>query len=408
MNNPSVSVVVLNYNGKYFLNRCISSVKNQTHPPSEIIVVDNASTDGSDEAIKKSFPEIKLIKNKKNLGFARGNNMGIAAAKGDYVFLLNNDAETDPRCIEEMLKIIEKEEKIVCVAPKMLFFFSRRFIDNVGSLITKHCMGVNKGVGQLDIGQFDASEQTFGASFGATLIKKWAFSNEHVGKLDESYFMYYEDIDWCLRANILGYKCYTAPKAVVYHIHSASTKEKSFSKKVFYLQRNWARTAIKNLETKRAIKAFIVEMIRQAYYCLVKREFITARILAVLQALLGLPRTLFKRYRIQKGRKTADKEIIKYSIGQTGYFDPVDYTPEYELDCLVNIYKHLYMITKKEEVFRIYERIAAIALLSNSIISGGRINYSTLAGLLIEALEEQPDFVQEYARNIDLEKPLPI
>src|SRR3989344_355191 len=133
---PSVSIIVLNWNGKSFLKSCLDSLKKITYSPLEIIVVDNNSIDGSQEFVKKNYQKVSLIENKKNYGFAQGNNIGFRAAKGDYILFLNNDTVVTPNFLEILISDFKKNKKIGCLQPQMRVMKNKNLIDSIGSFMT--------------------------------------------------------------------------------------------------------------------------------------------------------------------------------------------------------------------------------------------------------------------------------
>ena len=145
MNAPLVSVVVLNYNGKIYLERCLSSLLNQTYPYVEIILVDNASSDDSVNFVRTRFPAVKIIENEENLGFAAGNNVGIRIAQGKYIVTLNNDTEAHPEWLEHLVRVAESNETIGMCASKVLSFDDPRIIDSVGVVIYPDGMSRGRG-----------------------------------------------------------------------------------------------------------------------------------------------------------------------------------------------------------------------------------------------------------------------
>ncbi len=250
-----VDVIILNYNGKGYLDNLFNSLKKQTYQKIRVTVVDNGSCDGSAEYIEKNYPEINLIKSKKNLFFSRGNNLAVSKTNGEYIFFLNNDTVVKEDAIEKMVKTIKENGKyrVAAVSAKMLFKKNNKIIDSAGTVITENGSPFNRGIGQIDVGQYDMEEEVFGACFGAALVRRVIYENV-VGKLDNHYFGYFEDIDWCLRARNKGYKILSSPFAVVWHDHSGSSKRKSYNWKYYLIQRNFVWTLIKNFQLKRAVK----------------------------------------------------------------------------------------------------------------------------------------------------------
>jgi GT2 family glycosyltransferase len=165
VNPPLVSVVVLNWNGSQVVDQCLRSLHQQTYRNLEIILVDNASTDGSMEGVRDRFPDVKLIVNERNLGFAGGNNVGIRASSGRYIMVLNNDTRLDSKCVEELKRGIEKDERYGACASKILLEFEDHLIDAAGIAICPD--GLSIGRGRLEKGdRYDGEMEVF---FGSDL-----------------------------------------------------------------------------------------------------------------------------------------------------------------------------------------------------------------------------------------------
>lgn len=216
---PLVSVIILNWNGKDYLNRCVKSVLETNYPQNlvEIIVVDNGSTDGSVEFITQTFPQVKLIENKKNLGFCEGNNVGMKKASGDLVILLNNDTVVDSAWINEILKKA-KDPRVGIVGCK-LYFPGTKIIQVVGFKFKFEGYWETIGSGEEDNGQFD---DITGLDYfsGASLVTKKEVIAK-IGFLDPKFYSYSEDADFCYRASKAGY-ILAASNAIVYHYGSMS------------------------------------------------------------------------------------------------------------------------------------------------------------------------------------------
>ena len=142
---PLISAVVLNWNGCHVLDNCLRSLYNQTYRPLEIIVVDNASTDGSVDFLREKFHSVHLIRNDKNLGFGAGNNIGIRASQGRYIMMLNNDTRLDPNCVEELKRSIEKDERFGACASKILLESRPDIIDGVGIVVCPDGLSFGRG-----------------------------------------------------------------------------------------------------------------------------------------------------------------------------------------------------------------------------------------------------------------------
>jgi GT2 family glycosyltransferase len=211
-----ISVVVLNWNGMTVLDRCLGSLEHQTYSSLEIIVVDNASTDGSAEWVRAKFPNVRLIVNERNLGFG-GGNIGIRAVSGRYIMMLNNDTRLDSQCIEELKRTIEKDERYGACASKILLEYEEDLIDAAGIVVCPD--GLSIGRGRLEKGdRYDEEVEVFFASDCACLYRKEMLDD--IGLYDEDFFAYAEDTDLGWRARLAGWKAYYVPEAIVYYHYS--------------------------------------------------------------------------------------------------------------------------------------------------------------------------------------------
>jgi GT2 family glycosyltransferase len=232
---PLVSVIVVNYNGLHLLKECLDSLRGQAFTDFETIFVDNASSDGSVEFVEAGYPEVKIVKNQKNLGYGGGNNAGIRVSAGRYIVLLNNDTKVDPRWLQQLVGAAGKEERTGMCASKILNYYEPDIIDNTGLLMYRD--GIARGRGRLekDTGQYDSEEEVFFPSGCAGLYKREMM--DEIGLLDEDFFLYVEDVDIGLRGRLAGWRCVYVPDAVVYHKYSATTEPYS-PLKAYLVERN--------------------------------------------------------------------------------------------------------------------------------------------------------------------------
>jgi hypothetical protein len=218
-----VSVVVLNWNGKQYLERCLTSLSTQTYPNYEIILVDNGSTDGSVEFVQRHFPHVRIIQNDSNVGFAAGNNIGIRASDNEYVATLNNDTQVDPRWLEELVRGMESDPTVGMCASKMLRWEQPWIIDSAGVSLDVLGLAWDRHSGELDDELDNEPFEVFSACAGAALYRRAML--DQVGLFDEDFFIYLEDVDLAWRAQLQGWRCLYVPMAVVYHIHSGTVGE---------------------------------------------------------------------------------------------------------------------------------------------------------------------------------------
>lgn len=236
-----ISVVVVNYNGKKFLDNCLSSLFNQTFRDFEIIVVDNGSSDNSPAYIRERYPSVILVETGANLGFAGGTNAGIRTAKGEFILTLNNDTITDPHVLEEIIQPMQSDGRVGMCGAKMLFPDGR--INSTAICISRSGAAWDRGMFEEDHGQYDHKEEVFGACAGAALYRKAML--EDIGLFDEDFFLFMEDVDLAFRARLAGWKCMYVPTARVVHIHGGTAGFRS-DISIYYGNRNLVWYVVKN------------------------------------------------------------------------------------------------------------------------------------------------------------------
>lgn len=239
-----VTVVIPNYNGMSFLKDCMESLKNQTYKDFSVLVVDNASADGSLELLAKEYPEAEVLALDKNYGFSRAVNEGIAYAKTPYVLLLNNDTASDKDFVGELVKCMDKEERIFSANPKMIQMYKPELLDDAGDLYCVIGWGFQRGVGQ-KVDGYNKECNIFSACAGASIYRREVF--DEIGVFDEMHFAYLEDIDVGYRARIAGYKNVYCPAAKVYHVGSGTSGSKYNDFKVKLAARNGIYLNYKNM-----------------------------------------------------------------------------------------------------------------------------------------------------------------
>ncbi len=285
-NRLQASIVIPNWNGKQFLKTCLISLQNQTWTDFEIIVVDNGSTDGSKEYIKKYFPKIILIELAENVGFSPAVNLGIKQSRGEYIVLINNDTRVDKNCLKYLVKAAKEHSEVGMVAAKMLQFHNPDRIDSAGDYITAVGHASNIGLGEKDGPRYNKPGYVFLVTGGGGLFKRQVF--EKVGFLDNEYFAYFEDVDLCLRAQMRGFKAWYEPKAVIYHIHKATSSRnkpfteylqyrnmtiniiKNFPKELLLKDWNWLKVVLVNINTIRflATQGYLIPALKAEAYIL--------------------------------------------------------------------------------------------------------------------------------------------
>jgi hypothetical protein len=228
-----ISVIIVNYNGRHFLDACLSSLTSQTFQDFEIILVDNASTDNSDEYVHSRYPSVLVIGNKENRGFAGGVNDGIRVAKGKYILTLNNDTIAEPGFVEHLKDAMETDDTIGMCAAKMLYPDGR--INSTAICISRSGAAWDRGRFEPDRGQYDRPEEVFGPCAGAALYRKKML--DKIGLFDEDFFLFMEDVDLAFRGRLAGWKCWYVPSARVVHIHGGTAGYNSMIS-IYYGNRN--------------------------------------------------------------------------------------------------------------------------------------------------------------------------
>lgn len=229
------SIITINYNGLKDTCALIETIS--LNDTMEMIVVDNASTNDEASVIKEKYPYIQVIRSKQNLGFAGGNNLGIKAAKGKYLFLINNDTIFKDFNIQALINRLEQSDKIALACPKIRFTWGNQPIQFAGytplSPITIRNSAI--GCGEDDHGQYDTPHPTPYAHGAAMMVKREAI--EKVGLMPECYFLYYEELDWSMMMTRAGYEIWYEPACTIYHKESQATGQNS-PLRTYYITRN--------------------------------------------------------------------------------------------------------------------------------------------------------------------------
>jgi len=321
--NPLVSIIVLNYNGKNFLKKCLPSVLETRYPNLEIIVVDNGSIDGSLEFLSGfSFDcRIRVIKNRINKGYAAGNNIGICSSHGDYLVFLNNDTVVEPEWLSELIKAMESDLSIGAAQSKLLLMDSPKHLDCAGNFSDFYGGTLSRGLGEEDVDQYKYGE-IFSCKGAAMIIRRGVL--DKIGLFDSDYFAYYEDTDLCWRIQLAGYKILYIPSSIVYHKGSGSIPtvgDSSTFFQVYLMKRNRIALLLKNYEIKNAIRYLISVLVYETSKIAIvglndlqkhrNLSYSIASSKAILWNLKHFRQTWNKRVYVQKVvRSISDREII--------------------------------------------------------------------------------------------------
>jgi GT2 family glycosyltransferase len=236
LTHPLVSVLIVNWNGKHHLGECLGSFHTQGFRNFEVLMIDNASQDGSVDYVREQYPEVKIKRLSENRGFAGGNNEGIRISSGKYVAFVNNDTKVEPTWLENLLEEAEKSPRSIGMwACKILLYDNPCIIDNVGLLIYPDGLGRGKGRLEMDQGQYDQKGEALFPSGCAGLYRREML--DEIGLFDEKFFAYADDVDLGLRARLAGWGCGYVPTAKAYHKYSSSSSAYS-PLKAFLVERN--------------------------------------------------------------------------------------------------------------------------------------------------------------------------
>jgi len=314
---PEMSVIVLNWNGKHFLETCLTALRRQTFRDFETILVDNGSTDGSVEYARAKFPEVNVVALSENVGFAAGNNAGYKQARGNLIVLLNNDTEAEPQWLKEIYKTAQDFPAVGTFASKMLYFDERSRIDNCGFGLTSAGLAVDHGRGEQDGPGWSERRKVFGACAGAAAYRRSML--ERIGFLDPDFFTFYEDVDLSFRAQLVGYECVFVPHAIVYHRYRA-TMNKYPARQIFLTQRNVEFVYLKNLPLGLMLlslpQRLAYEIGGAAYF--IKLGVGAAFLKGKIDALRQVPALLRKRGQVQR-EKIVTNGYLR-SVMQSGWF----------------------------------------------------------------------------------------
>ena len=257
-----VAVVILNYNGRKFLEQFLPNVIANCAPTlAEIVVADNASTDDSVAFMREHFPEIRLIENGSNGGFATGYNVAFRQIEAQYYVLLNSDIEVAPRWIEPVIEMMDADPQIAACQPKILSYYNKERFEYAGAsggFIDKYgypfCRGRVFQNLEVDEHQYDVPKEVFWATGACMFVRADLY--HQIGGLDDSFFAHMEEIDLCWRLKNAGYKVYCCPQSWVYHI-GGGTLSKNSPRKTYLNFRNNLSLLVKNLPKHRVHRTII-------------------------------------------------------------------------------------------------------------------------------------------------------
>ncbi len=311
-----IAVLVLNFNGAHFLPHCFHSLLEITYPPFDIYLIDNGSTDSSAEWARTHCPEVRVIENEKNLGFAGAYDRVIRELDHEYVVLLNNDTVVDEKWLEALLEVAESNPKVGACGSKILMMWDRSVIDHAGGMLTVIGSG-------LDLGKWlknradreEAREIGFGCGC-SLLIRRETYLE--VGGFDPDYFMYHEDVDLCWRMRLFGYSVMYVPDSLVYHsLGGGKIRGTEYPSKTYLCQKNRLANMIKNMGpctlARGALVSAAYDAIRMMRFIGMRRfDLLKMLFLGYVDTMLNLKGLLAKRSYVESRRKLSDRQIKQF------------------------------------------------------------------------------------------------
>jgi len=304
-----VTVIICNWNGGDYVGRCLRALESQTYSDFRVVVVDNASTDGSPERIERDFPAVKLVRAGANLGFAGGNNLGFRYAAGsEWVALLNPDAFAEPAWLESLVAAAMRLPQCASIGSTLLRADDPRVLDGVGDVYHVSGLHWREGHGKPRADRALGAKEIFAPCAAAALYRLAAVSE--AGGFDEDYFCYAEDVDLGFRLRLLGYRSWYEPASVVHHVGSATTGVSSdFA--VYHGYRNGIWTFVKDMPAVLLCVCAPAHLLGLLLYSatLTAKGQGTVALRALRDAIKGLPAALRKRRSIQSMRRTGTWQV---------------------------------------------------------------------------------------------------
>jgi GT2 family glycosyltransferase len=317
-NNSFVSVVIVNYNGLRYLKKCVASLLNSKYGFFEIIIVDNASTDGSVSSIRKEFEKNKerivILDMSKNLGFAKGNRIGADKATGNYILLLNSDTKVEPSSLGELVSVMDKDSSIGVAQAKLLLMDKPDTFDCAGATMNVFGNSRPRGWNEKDIGQYNQMDEISYAKGAAMIVRRELWSN--LEGFDPLFFVYSEESDFCWRVWLSGYRVVFVPSATVYHVGAATTTKIKPYFVMFQFYRNQIITVVKNLSLKNLIKytpGLVGQQLKQIIYHIRRNEPISllSILCGIAWILIFFKKIWIQRLRVQSKRVVKDEYLFK-------------------------------------------------------------------------------------------------
>ncbi|MCK4884494.1 glycosyltransferase family 2 protein [Candidatus Bathyarchaeota archaeon] len=314
---PSVSIVIVNFNGREFLRQCLLTLLDTDYPNYEVVVVDNASTDGSFAEIELSFgsdSRIKLVRNRENVGHSEGCNIGARIAKGRYIVFLDSDTEFKAEnWLWELVKVMENDSTVGLAQAKLVLSEDKSRLDCV--CVAVDALGTwaaNYGSKEEMLGE---TFEILAASSGCCIIRREVFNQ--AGGFDADYFIYDDDTDLSLRARLLGYRILFVPSASV--IHRGGVLRGVSGMSLYHSSKNRMRTVLKNYELRNvwwrfSVLSFFTFMVSVGFFAVKKHDEAKATMRGLISPIKDLPEIWKKRLLFQSKRRVRDFELVNKGL----------------------------------------------------------------------------------------------
>lgn len=303
--NASVSIIIVNYNARRYIEKCLDSIFNQSYKNFEVILVDNNSQDDSVNIVRQKYPSVKILQPGRNLGYPAAINYAIPHAKGEFLTFLNSDVELDCNWLINLLREAQKVQGLF--TSKILVQNKRNLVNSLGGAINYLGFSWPNGYGSNNMPYPETIETAFPQG-GALFINRQIL--EKIGLFDEDFFMYFDDVDLGWRARIMGYNSYVVTTAILYHHYDFNGSINS--QKAFWLERGRLSTIFKNYSASTLIKLIpIIAFVELASFCyLLKRGWGISKLRAYLWLLSNLRSVMYKRRQVQQMRIRSDLEVM--------------------------------------------------------------------------------------------------
>jgi hypothetical protein len=298
---PDVSVIIVTWNGRRYLEACLDAVAAQQGVTAETILVDNGSTDGTVEFVSRRFPWVRLVPLAENRGYAGGNNAGARVAGGRCLAFLNNDTVADPDWLRTLLDGIDADARVLLTTSRIVYMHDPTIVDSAGDGLLRWGGAFKRHHGA-PVESATESGEVFGICGAACLMPRAIF--EELGGFDEDFFASHEDVDLSYRARLLGYRCRYVADAVVRH-HGSATLGKVSALAVFQGQRNLEWMYLKNTPASLLLRTLPGHLVYDAAAALhfARLGLLGTFLKAKAAALAGVPRVLAKRADVQRARR---------------------------------------------------------------------------------------------------------